>query len=133
MQVACYLRRNRAGKKNKSSTKETSANCCGKENSAGQGARCCLKLPACISDMSVLDVLVHTVGARAAKIRLDKPKESENDAVVNVYSDYFFDPFDDETHKDKATREEEDKEEAELEEAEEMMMIAFIITLGEIM
>ena len=30
----------------------------------------------CTCDMSVLDVLVHTVGARAAKIRLDKLKES---------------------------------------------------------
>ena len=49
--------------------------------------------PACTSDMSVLDVLVHKMGARAAKIRLDKLKESENDAVMNVCSDIFLDPY----------------------------------------
>jgi len=79
--------------------------------------------------MSVLDVLVHKMGARAAKIRLDKLKESENDAVVSVYSDYFFDPFDDESPQDKATREEEEKEEAELEEAEEAMWSS--VSVGE--
>jgi len=51
--------------------------------------------------VSVLDVLVHTVGARAAKVRLTKLKESENYAVVRVYSDYFLDPFDDESPQDK--------------------------------
>jgi len=57
--------------------------------------------------MSVLEVLVHKMGARAARIRLDKLKESENDAVMSVYSDYFLDPYDDESPQDKATREEE--------------------------
>lgn len=69
--------------------------------------------------MSILDVLVQKMGAHAAKIRLDKLKDSENDAVVSVYSDYFFDTFDDESPQDTATREEEEKEEAESEEAEE--------------
>jgi len=67
-----------------------------------------------------LDVLVHTVGVRAAKVRLAKLKESENDAVERAYSDNFLDPFDyDESPQDKTTREEEEKEEAELDEAEE--------------
>jgi len=39
--------------------------------------------------MSVLDVLVHKMRARAAKIRLDKLKESENDAVMSVYECVF--------------------------------------------
>jgi len=73
----------------------------------------------CNSDMSLLDVLIHKVGARAAKIRLAKQKESENDAVVRVYSDYFPDPFDVESPQDKTNHEEEEKEEAELVEAEE--------------
>ena len=39
-----------------------------------------------------------------------------------VYIPIFsFDPYDDESPQDKATREEEEKEEAELEEAEEAM------------
>jgi len=41
--------------------------------------------PVCTSDMSVSDVLVHKMGARAAKITLDKLKESENDAVMSMY------------------------------------------------
>ena len=64
--------------------------------------------------MSALDVLVHKMGARAAKIRLDKLKESENDVVMSVYSDILLDPYDDESPQDKATREKEEKEEAEL-------------------
>ena len=80
--------------------------------------------------MSVLDVLVHKMGARAAKIRLDKLKESENDAVVSVYSDYFFDPFDDESPQDKTTRDEDEKEEAELEEGEEAMWSSFSVGGG---
>ena len=56
------------------------------------------------------------MGARATKFRLTKLKESENDAVVRVYSDYFLDPFDDESPQDKTTREEEKREEAELDE-----------------
>lgn len=32
-------------------------------------------------------------GARAANIRLQMLKESQNNAVVPVYSDYFLDPF----------------------------------------
>jgi len=110
--------------------------CCGKENSAGQGACCWLKLggggvevfrPACTFDMSVLDVLVHKMRARGAKIRLDKLKESENDAVMSVYSDIFFDSYDDESPQDKATRKEEEKKEAELEEAEEAMWSSFSV------
>ena len=48
--------------------------------------------PACTTDMSVLHVLVHKIGAHAAKIRVDKLKESENDSVMSVsrYSDIFF-------------------------------------------
>jgi len=69
--------------------------------------------------MSVLDVLVHTMGARAAEIRLDRLKESENDAVMSVYPDIFWTAYDDELPQDKATREEEEEAEAELEEAEE--------------
>jgi len=42
----------------------------------------------------------------------DKLKDSENDAVVNVYSEYFLDPFDDESPQDKTNRDEEEKEEA---------------------
>jgi len=49
--------------------------------------------PACTCDMSVLDVLVHTMGVRAAIIRFDKLKESENHAVMSVYSDYFLIPI----------------------------------------
>jgi len=43
--------------------------------------------------MSALDVLVHKMGARAAKIRLDKLKESENDVVMSVYSDFCWIPM----------------------------------------
>ena len=125
--------------KKKSAAKETSGICCGKEDSAGQKARCWLKLgggkvevfhPACTCDMSVLDVLVHKLGARAAKIRLDKLKESENDAVMSVYSDFFFDPYDNESPQDKATREDKKKEEAELEETEEAMWSSFSVGGG---
>jgi len=70
------------------------------------------------------------MGARAAKIRLDKLKESENDAVMSVYFDIFFDPYDDESPQDKATCEEEEKEEAELEEAEEVMWSSFSVRGG---
>jgi len=87
-------------------------------------------LPACTSDMSVLDVLVHKMGARAAKIRLDKLKESENDAGMSVYPDIFGTPYDDESPEDKATREEEEKEEAELKEAEEVMWSSFSVGGG---
>jgi len=80
--------------------------------------------------MSVLDVLVYKMGACAAKIRLDKLKESENDAVMNVYSDIFFDPYDNKSPQNKATREEEEKEEAELEEAEEVMWSSFSVGEG---
>jgi len=80
--------------------------------------------------MSVLDVLVHKLGARAAKIRLDKLKESENDAVMSVYSDFFFDPYDNESPQDKATREDKKKEEAELEETEEAMWSSFSVGGG---
>jgi len=65
-----------------SSTTETNQ----RDKSAGQGARCCLKLgggggsdvfsPACTCDISLLDVLVHNVGARAVKIRPANLKES---------------------------------------------------------
>jgi len=50
---------------------------------------------ACTSagNMSVLDVLVHKTGARSAKIRLDKLKQSEDDAVMNAYSDVFLIPI----------------------------------------
>ena len=64
--------------------------------------------PACTCDMSVLDVVICKVGARAAKIRLAKLKESQNDAAVSVYSDSFLDPFDDESPQDKTTRVEEE-------------------------
>ena len=74
--------------------------------------------------MSVLDILIHKVGACAAKIRLDSPKEFENDAVVSVYSDYLLDLFDDESPQDKTTCEEDEKEEAELEEAEEAIWLS---------
>ena len=77
--------------------------------------------PACTSDMSVLNVLVHKMGARAVRIRLDKLKESENETVMSVYPDIFWTPYDDESPQDKATREEEEKEEAELEEAKVAM------------
>jgi hypothetical protein len=77
--------------------------------------------------MSVLDVLVHKMGARAAKIRLDKLKGSENDAVMSVYPDILWTPYDDKSPQDKATREEEEKEEAELEEAEEAMWSSFSV------
>ena len=86
--------------------------------------------PACTSEMSVLDVWVHKMGARAAKIRLDKLKESENDAVMSVYPDTFWTPDDEESPRDKATREEEEKEEAELEEAEEAMWSSFSVGGG---
>jgi len=57
---------------------------------------------ACTSagNMSVLDVLVHKMGARSAKIRLDKLKQSEDDAVMNAYSDVFFDPYNEESPQD---------------------------------
>jgi len=38
----------------------------------------------------VLDPSPPPLGARVAKFRLAKLKESENDALVSVYSDYFF-------------------------------------------
>jgi len=44
---------------------------------------------------AVLDVLVHKMGAPDAKIRLDKLKESENDAVMSAYPDVFWTPCDD--------------------------------------
>jgi len=112
---------------------------CGTENSAGQVAHYWLKLggvggievflPACTSDMSVLDVLVHKMGARTAKIRPDKL--SENDAVTGVYPEFFWTPYDDESHQDKATREKEEKEEAKLEEAEEVMCCGQCLTLNQ--
>jgi len=74
---------------------------------------------------AVLDVLVHMMGARPPKIRLDKLKESENHAVMSVYPDVFWTSYDDESPQDKATCEEEEKEEAELEEAEEAMWSSF--------
>ena len=48
---------------------------------------------------------------------------------MSVYSDYFFDPFDDESPQNKATREdlEDSEEEAELEEAEEAMWSSFSV------
>jgi len=46
--------------------------------------------------VSVLDVFIHKAAVRASRIRLDKLKESENDAVVSVYSNYVLDPFHDE-------------------------------------
>ena len=46
---------------------------------------------------------------------------SENDAVMSVYPDIFWNPYDDKSPQDKATCEEEEKEEAELEEAEQAM------------
>ena len=63
--------------------------------------------------MSVLDVLVHTVGARVDKIRLAKMKECANDTVATLCA---LDPFEDESrsHEDQSTREEEEKEEEEL-------------------
>jgi len=69
------------------------------------------------------------MGARAVQIRLDKLKESENDAIFIVYPDIFWTPYDDESPQDKATREEEEKEEAELEEAaaEEAMWSSFSV------
>jgi len=70
------------------------------------------------------------MGARAAKSRLDKLKESENDTVMSVYSNNFLDPYDDESPQDKATREEEEKEEAELEEAEGAMWSSFKVGGG---
>ena len=56
--------------------------------------------------MSVLDVLVHTVGARVDKIRLAKMKECANDTVATLCA---LDPFEDESrsHEDQSTREEE--------------------------
>jgi len=70
-------------------------------------------MPACTCDMSVLDVFVHTVGARAAKIRLAKMKECANDTAATLCA---FDPFEDESrsHEDQSTREVEEKEEDEL-------------------
>jgi len=65
------------------------------------------------------------MGARAAKIRLDKLKESENDAVMSVYPDVFWPPYDDKSPQHKATGVEEEKEEAELEEAEEVVVVKF--------
>jgi len=64
-----------------------------------------------------MDVLIHKVGVRVAKIRLAKLKEPENDAVVRVYSGYFLCPFDDESPQDKTTHEEEEKEEVKLDES----------------
>jgi len=79
----------------------------------------------------LIDVLIHKMGVRAAKIRLDKLKESENDAVMSVYADVFFDPYDDESTQDKATHEEEEeKGEAELDEAEEAMWSSFSVWGG---
>jgi len=86
--------------------------------------------PAYTTDMSVLDVLVHKMGARAAKIRLDKLKGSENDAVMSVYPDIFWTPYHDESPQDKATREEEEKEETELEDDEEIMWSSFSVGGG---
>ena len=86
--------------------------------------------PAYTTDMSVLDVLVHKMGARAAKIRLDKLKGSENDAVMSVYPDIFWTPYHDESPQDKATREEEEKEEAELDQAKEVMWSSFSVRGG---
>jgi len=80
--------------------------------------------------MSVLDVFVHKMGARAAKIRLDKLKESENDAVTSVYANLFFDPYDDKSPQDKATRQEEENGTAKLDEAEEAMWSSFSVGVG---
>jgi len=57
------------------------------------------------------------VGAHAATILLAKLKESqnhENYAVVRLYSDYFLDPFYDESAQEHTTSEEEEKEEGKL-------------------
>jgi len=70
------------------------------------------------------------MGARTARISLDKLKESENDAVMSVYSDMFLDPYDDKSPQDKATREEEEKEEAKFEQAEETMWSSFSVGGG---
>jgi len=61
------------------------------------------------------------------KLDLTKLKECENDAVMSVYPDTFWTPYDDESPQDKATRVEEEKEEAELEEAEEAMWSSFSV------
>ena len=86
--------------------------------------------PACSSDMSVLEVLVHEMGARASKIRLDKLKESEIDAVMSVYPDVFWTTYDDKSFQDQATLEEEEKEETESEEPEETMWLSFSVGDG---
>jgi len=70
------------------------------------------------------------MGSRAAKIRLDKLNESENNAVMSVCPDIFWNPYDDESPQDKATHEEEEKEKAKLEEAEEAMWSRFGVGEG---
>jgi len=54
---------------------------------------------------AVLDVLVHMMGARPPKIRLDKLKESENHAVMSVYPDVFWTSYDDESPQRKKREE----------------------------
>jgi len=80
--------------------------------------------------MSVLEVLVHEMGARASKIRLDKLKESEIDAVMSVYPDVFWTTYEEKSFQDQATLEEEEKEETESEEPEETMWSSFSVGDG---
>jgi len=47
--------------------------------------------------------------SRVVTVGCEKMKESENDGIMYVYTDYFFDPFDDQSPQNKTTREEEEK------------------------
>ena len=50
------------------------------------------------------------------EIRLDTLKESNHDAVLSLYSDICYDPYDDKLPQHKATCEDEENEEAEYQE-----------------
>ena len=66
--------------------------------------------------MSVFDVVVHNTKVRAAKIRLDKLQESDNDAVTSVCLTIFFHPYNDASPQDNATHEVQEKDESQFEE-----------------
>ena len=68
--------------------------------------------------VSVLEVLMDKAGCRAARIRSEKQKSDEVDAVATLLS-LTLEPPPNETEDDKKAREDEEREEIELDNAEE--------------
>ena len=68
--------------------------------------------------VSVLEVLMDKAGSRAARIRSEKQKSDEVDAVAALLS-LSLEPPPNETEDDKKAREDEEREEIELDNAEE--------------